>query len=114
MLGSLAPEYKSFFEDINERIVDLKLPFANSWYVHKDFGGSASIKDVLPVLVPELSYKDNDISEGKTAQRLWMEAVLDGKHDGEKDKILKDLEKYCKLDTMAMVEIYKKLQNLNA
>ena len=114
VLGSLAPEYKSFFEDINERIVDLKLPFANSWYVHKDFGGSASIKDVLPVLVPELSYKDNDISEGKTAQRLWMEAVLDGKHDGEKDKILKDLEKYCKLDTMAMVEIYKKLQNLNA
>ena len=93
--------------------MDLKVPFSNSWYVNKDFGGSASIKDVLPVLVPSLSYKDNDISDGKTAQRMWMEAVLDGKRNGEKDKILDDLDKYCKLDTLAMVEIYKRLLKLN-
>ena len=42
---------------------------------------------------------------------MWMEAVLDGKRDGEKDKILDDLDKYCKLDTLAMVEIYKQLSN---
>ncbi len=112
MLGTLAPEFKSFYEDINERIVDLMIPFSKIWYVHKDFGGSASIKSILPVLVPELSYKELDVQEGKAAQRLWMEAVLYGKHDGKKDKILKDLEEYCKLDTLAMVEIYKQLLSI--
>ena len=32
--------------------------------------------------------------------------------DDEKDKILSDLIKYCGLDALAMVEIYKKLKEL--
>ncbi|MEX1131580.1 MAG: DUF2779 domain-containing protein, partial [Candidatus Woykebacteria bacterium] len=112
-LGQLVPEFETFFEELNERIDDLMIPFSSNWYVHKDFGGSASIKKVLPVLVTELSYKELGIHEGATAQRLWMEAVLDGKRDGEKDKILSDLEEYCKLDTLAMVEIYRQLLRLD-
>lgn len=111
-LGKLLPEFEGFYEELNDRIVDLMIPFSTSWYVHKDFGGSASIKKVLPVLVTELSYKELGIHEGASAQRLWMEAVLDGKRDGEKDKILSDLEEYCKLDTLAMVEIYRQLLNI--
>ena len=110
-LGALVPEFASFYEDVNERIIDLMIPFSKGWYVHKDFGGSASIKNVLPVLVPKLSYKELDVQEGKAAQRVWMETVLDGKREGEKDKILNDLDKYSKLDTLAMVDIYKKLHN---
>lgn len=110
-LGKLVPEYEQFYEELNERIDDLMIPFSSNWYVHKDFGGSASIKKVLPVLVTELSYKELGISEGASAQRLWMEAVLDGKREGEKEKILADLDEYCKMDTMAMVEIYKQLLN---
>lgn len=60
-------------------------------------------------MVPELSYKTLGIQEGGSAQRLWMEAVLDGKRDSEKEQILKDLLKYCELDTLAMVEVYRKL-----
>jgi len=41
-----------------------------------------------------------------------MEAVLDGKHGAEKQQILDDLLEYCKLDTLAMVEIYNKLLEL--
>ena len=109
VIGSMLPEYTDFYEKLNERIVDLMIPFSRSWYTDKDFKGSASIKNVLPVLVPELSYKVLGIHEGGASQRLWMEAVLDGKRDGEKDQILSDLIEYCGLDTMAMVEIYKKL-----
>jgi len=108
----MLPEYTDFYEKLNERVVDLMTPFSNSWYAHKDFKGSASIKSVLPVLVPELSYKVMGIQEGGTAQRLWMEAVLDGKRDGEKEQILDHLIKYCGLDSMAMVEIYNKLRAL--
>ena len=112
-LGSILPEYESFYEKLNERIDDLMIPFSSNWYVHKDFGGSASIKTILPVLVTELSYKELGIQDGASAQRLWMEAVLDGKREGEKDKILEDLDVYCKLDTLAMVEIYNQLENTN-
>lgn len=87
-------------------------PFSKNWYVDSAFKGSASIKYVLPALIPELSHKNLDISEGATAQRLWMEAVLDGKRDDEKEKILDDLIEYCKLDTLAMVEIYNVLKDL--
>ncbi len=112
LMGKLEPNFEPFYKQVNERIVDLMIPFSKSWYVHKDFGGSASIKKVLPVLVPKLSYNALPIHEGTGAQRLWMETVLDGKRDDSREQILNDLEEYCKLDTLAMVEIYKQLIKL--
>jgi hypothetical protein len=100
----------SFYKDINDRIIDLMTPFSCGWYAHKDFLGSASIKKVLPVLVPELSYMDLDIHEGVTAQRIWMDTILDGKNGDDREKILNNLFEYCKLDTLAMVRIFQKLQ----
>lgn len=108
-LGDMLPEYKEAMEAINDRVVDLIIPFKQKWYDDPRFEGSASIKKVLPVLCPELSYKTLGIQEGGSAQRLWMEAVLDGTREAEKDQILADLLEYCKLDTLAMVEIYSAL-----
>ena len=111
-LGEMIPEHKAAMEAINDRVIDLMLPFKNKWYDDPRFEGSASIKQVLPVVCPELSYKDLGIQEGGSAQRLWMEAVLDDKRADQKDQILADLLEYCKLDTLAMVEIYNKLRGL--
>lgn len=110
-MGRMYPEHAEFYKAVNERVVDLMKPFFNFWYVDKKFEGSASIKKVLPVLVPELSHKELPISEGGAAQRLWMEAVLDGKREGERENILKNLRDYCELDTLAMVRIYDYLVN---
>jgi hypothetical protein len=109
-LGDMFPEYKQAMDAINDRVIDLMLPFKNKWYDDPRCEGSASIKKVLPVLCPELSYKNLGIQEGGSAQRLWMEAVLDDKRTNEKEQILADLLDYCKLDTFAMVEIYKVLR----
>lgn len=109
-IGSMLPEYAEFYEKLNDRIVDLMMPFSECWYADKAFKGSASIKQVLPIMVPELSYKTLGIQEGTAAQRLWMEAVLDGTRD-DKTQILSDLTEYCGLDTYAMVAIYQKLQH---
>lgn len=111
-LGDMLPEYKDAMEAINNRVVDLMVPFKNKWYDDPRFEGSASIKQVLPVICPELSYKDLGIQEGGSAQRLWMEAVLDNKRADQKDQILADLIEYCKLDTLAMVEIFRKLRDI--
>ncbi len=109
----MLPEYKEAMEAINSRVIDLMLPFKSKWYDDPRFEGSASIKQVLPILCPELSYKDLGIQEGGSAQRLWMEAVLDDKRADQKDQILADLLEYCKLDTLAMVEIFKKLKEIS-
>lgn len=112
-LGKLNPEFADAMTLINERIVDLMIPFKpkNGWYSDPRFEGSASIKKVLPVVVPSLSYKELDIQNGGSAQALWMQAVLDGTSDN-KEKILNDLIKYCSLDTYAMVEIFNVLRRL--
>lgn len=111
-LGEMLPEHKEAMEAINDRVVDLMIPFKLKWYDDPRFNGSASIKQVLPVLCPHLSYKELGIQEGGSAQRLWMEAILDEKRADQKDQILADLIEYCKLDTLAMVEIYNCLRKL--
>ena len=111
-MAALVPEYSAFLKQLNDRIIDLMIPFAEGWYVDKDFLGSASIKMVLPVLIPQLSYKDLTISGGNSAQRIWMETVIDGKNKDNKEQIMDDLRKYCTLDTFAMVEIWKILKKV--
>jgi len=108
-MGKLYPKYAKFLRNVNDRMVDLMDPFSKGWFIDKDFRGSASIKKVLPVLIPELSYKELEVSDGGMAQRVWMETMLKGKNIDSKDEILEHLRKYCALDTYAMYAIYKYL-----
>jgi hypothetical protein len=108
LMGQLYPEYQEFYEMINDRIVDLGTPFKDDMYVDKAFRGSWSIKNVMPVLVPELSYKTLGIQNGSTAQQRWIQAVLEESRD-DKEQVFDDLLKYCELDTLAMVEIFNVL-----
>jgi hypothetical protein len=83
-------------------------PFKKQYYTHPGFEGSASIKNVLPVLVPELSYGDLDVQDGMTASNMY------GSLKNESPKIQKQYRKallaYCHLDTLAMVKILNKLK----
>lgn len=108
-LAAMYSEHADFLHGLNERVRDLMEPFASGWYVDARFGGSASIKRVLPVLVPKLSYGDLAIHEGASAQAIWMETALEGKNAERKDQIMQDMRTYCQLDTLAMVEIYQSL-----
>lgn len=111
-MGEIFPEYKDFMTSVNERIIDLKIPFSSDWFIDKDFMGSASIKDVLPVLIKDLSYKDLGIQGGSVAQRIWMETILKNKNLERKNEILEQLLDYCNLDTLAMVRLYDLLNKL--
>lgn len=108
-LADFFPDFKDFLIDLNLRVVDLMEPFIRDWYIHKDFYGSASIKNVLPVLISELSYENLAIKEGATASRMWTDIVFREKDYSSKKDVLKNLKKYCETDTLAMVQIYKHL-----
>ena len=74
--------------------------------------GSASIKAVLPALVPELTYDDLNIREGSSASRLWKEVTLTNPQVSDREQTYADLVAYCTLDTWAMVAIHGRLQTI--
>lgn len=111
-MGEIHPEYKIFCEDMNNRMYDLMDIFRDGVYAHPKFKGSYSIKKVLPVLVPDLSYDGMDIAEGATAMASWDEMVNKDSDPERKEKIRQDLLKYCELDTLAMVRIFEELNVL--
>lgn len=106
------PEHADFLESINNRMFDLMTIFRNRHYVHPLFKGSHSLKKVLPVLAPELSHSNlEEIQQGGIASLHWFKHVF--KNSPEKDRTIKNLLEYCKLDTWAMVMIWKKLNELS-
>jgi hypothetical protein len=73
--------------------------------------GSYSIKKVLPALVPELSYKDLDISGGGQASKSF-ESLFTSNNTDEINSVRNNLLEYCGLDTLAMVKIIQVLEKL--
>ncbi len=111
-LAELHPEHTDFLEGMNDRMFDLMHIFSKNMYVDAKFMGSASIKKVLPVLVPELTYKALNVQKGDQAVERWEKMIDPETSQKEKNQIAKDLLEYCKLDTLAMVEIYRRLLSL--
>jgi hypothetical protein len=106
--GQLAIDFPQFAKEliaIQARLVDLMVPFKQGHYRHPDMSGSSSIKKVLPVLIPELSYENLNIGEGRTASLTYSQLpTMDS--ETREQKIL-DLLEYCKQDTWAMVRIWQ-------
>lgn len=105
-------EHKEFLLNMNKRMVDLKIPFSKGWFVDPKFYGTATIKNVLPALIPELAHSDLEVSDGLHARRLWTKTILEDENTWNKGKILKELSQYCTLDTLAMVKIWGELQKV--
>lgn len=108
-LADRNPASRDWLDDIDARIVDLMDVFSMQAYVHPDFRGKTSIKNILPVLVPTLSYKALAIQEGATASTRWNEIVTGQVDAAEAERVRAELLRYCGLDTRAMVEIWREL-----
>jgi hypothetical protein len=100
---------------LNERFVDLIVPFRGRGYYHPDFNGSFSIKSVLPAMFPnddELDYKKlGTIQNGGDAMDTFANLHL-LKDKSKLESIKRDLLAYCRLDTLAMVRIWEKLYSI--
>lgn len=103
-MARLFSSFADFLADLNERMADLEDVFKAD-YVDAHFEGSTSIKKVLPVICPELSYKELEVQDGASAMDAWQKMV--SAKGEESDQIASALLGYCKLDTLAMVEIYR-------
>ncbi len=99
------PENTAFVDDVTTRLVNLADIFSEQLHVHPEFHGSYSVKAVLPVLMPELSYDHLAIRDGAGAQHEWNNIVTGVYDEKTAKEAAEALRTYCKLDTRAMVEI---------
>ncbi len=115
VIKKLANLYGEFTYDLmimHDNMQDLMVPFQKKWYVTPSMKGSYSIKYVLPALVPEMekAYKNLDlIHNGGEAMNAY--ANMSNLSYEEKMAYRKALLEYCKLDTLAMVEVLNGLKN---
>ena len=111
-LADYSPSHGPRLANLVDRIRDTEIPFKQNWYLHPGLKGRSSIKDVLPTLVPELSYDGLKIADGLSAA-IGFQDLYDGKVVGDAaETIRKDLIDYCRLDTLAMVKIVGRLREL--
>lgn len=110
-LAEAYPSERNRIEALIDGIVDLMVPFRQKDIYHWQFNGSYSIKDVLPALVPELSYDNLDISDGAMASDAWVQMIQTTDPE-EAEEIKKQLLAYCSLDTLAMVRILEKMREM--
>jgi len=104
-LAEQFPKYRNKLKAINNRMVDLLKPFMSRSLYHPKQMGSASIKAVLPSFVPDMSYDNLNVTDGREASRLG-DLILEGKLKGDKlKKTISALKEYCGQDTLAMVKL---------
>ena len=104
-LALIFPDIAMELYALVERIVDLRA-IINRQYYHPDFHGSLSIKTVLPVLVPEMSYSELNIGDGDSASATFAFLAWGKYSEREAEQVKRDLLAYCKQDTLAMVKLH--------
>jgi Domain of unknown function(DUF2779) len=106
------PAAKDYVIEFNDRLYDLKDIFAKQYFVHKDLCGKVSIKNVLPVLTPHLSYSSLTIHGGATASLAWSKLLSQQLNDEERGQLYGQLREYCALDSYGMFAIWQALIGL--
>jgi uncharacterized protein DUF2779 len=112
VLGNLAlrfPDLAPGLESLGSKLFDL-LPIVRNGFVHPDFKGKSSIKVVLPVIAPDLSYKGLTINSGDAAIAAFAHLAMGKIDSAQVETVRSDLLGYCELDTLAMVRLHDGLQ----
>ena len=108
------PELATELAALEAKLIDLH-PVVKNCVYHPDFKGSFSLKDILTPLVPELTYNDLVIVDGRVASveiaRLLF--VADKIPQQERDRVRRELLDYCERDTWAMVRLVERLRELS-
>jgi uncharacterized protein DUF2779 len=108
------PDAQGFIANLNDRIYDLEGIFSKQYYVHKNLWGKVSIKNVVPVLAPQLNYSSLEIQDGGTASITWSKIVSGCHSEEECNQLREALKEYCGMDSYAMYAIWRALHDMVA
>ncbi|MBA4418701.1 MAG: DUF2779 domain-containing protein, partial [Syntrophus sp. (in: bacteria)] len=110
-LAAFLPKFSMAIQTRIDNIRDLMIPFKKNHIYHWQMMGSYSQKAVLPVLVPDLSYKGMEVANGGMAMDAYAR-MCSCNDPGEVENIRTALLEYCKLDTLGMVRILERLREM--
>ena len=108
-LAELLPTHASELASLEAKLFDLE-PIVRKGLVHPEFRGRSSIKVVLPVLAPDLSYDTLDIGDGGSAVAAFAKLASGVAAVADVQAVRGTLLDYCKLDTLAMVRVLNALR----
>ena len=106
-LGDIYPDYKEKLDKINERFIDLAVPFIEGLIYDTRMQGNFTLKKLVDIC-SDYSYADLDIYNGMEAVYNWRN--IDRGLTSE--KVIDDLKQYCSLDAYGLFLVYKWLIKL--
>ena len=109
------PDLSTHLLSIHDGIIDLLTPFRRGCYYKPAMGGSFSIKSVLPALFPdndELNYHSLNPLVQNGGHAVTIFPKIKDMPTEEAVEARKALLDYCHLDTLAMVRVWEKLQEV--
>lgn len=113
-LAEQFPALAGALRGIAGRLVDL-LPIAREHFYAPSQKGSWSVKAVLPAIAPDLRYEDLEgVKHGGMAQEAYLEAIRLETAPERRTALRDQLERYCELDTWAMVRLWEFFTGLPA
>jgi hypothetical protein len=95
--------------EIQTKLFDL-LPVIRRNVYHPAFAGSYSLKQVLPALLPEMTYAGTQIANGEEAGLAWQQMIARGMANAVRQRLRSALLEYCQRDTAALVKLIEKLR----
>jgi len=112
-LGGSIPKLLKRLNAVTEGMIDLMEPFKRRDIYDWRMNGSYSLKSVLPVLVPGMTYEGLGISDGAMASEAYFTmGTIAG--PAELSKLRAALLEYCKQDTLGLVRLLEKMRILGA
>jgi hypothetical protein len=110
-LGESLPGLRRRLNAVAEGMIDLMEPFRRRDIYHWRMNGSYSLKSVLPVLVPEMTYDGMEISDGAMASEAYF-TMGEMSDPNELSRLRKALLDYCRQDTLGLVRLLEKMRSM--
>ena len=114
-LAEAFPALRYHLLNIRDNIVDFLDPFRAGYYYLTEMEGSFSIKKVLPALFPndpQLDYSNLTGSVHNGGEAMTIFPKIKDMTPADQQKARQSLLDYCHLDTLAMVKIWQKLEEI--
>jgi hypothetical protein len=110
-LGESLPGLRKRLNAVAEGMIDLMEPFRRRDIYHWRMNGSYSLKSVLPVLVPEMTYDGMEISDGTMASEAYftMGEISD---PAESARLRKAFLEYRRQDTLDLIRLPEKMRGM--